>query len=90
MTESLKWQIITSNTYSYYMRIVRWALLKIKDVDSLLLKFMIIINTQYLVILNANWRMVKIKNKKQRVAFIQVYDNHLRWKKCIVFIIYQQ
>ena len=46
------------------MQVVRWSLLKIKGVESLLLKFRIIICKQYLDILNTGCKMVIIKNKE--------------------------
>ena len=65
-----------ANTLRKYLAIlqtvVRYYLFKIKDVESLLLKFRIIIRKQYLAILQTGCKMVIIKNKGYRVTFIKV------------------
>ena len=62
---------LTSNTYPYYIQVVRWSLIKIKDVESPLLKFRINFCYQYLPILYTGCKMVIIKNKGCRMIFIQ-------------------
>ena len=48
------------------------VIIKNKDIESLLLKFRIIIRKQYLAILQTGCKMVIIKNKGCRVSFIKV------------------
>ena len=92
-------KIFVNSIYPYYMRVVRWWLLEINDmelflsnfriiigkrvgiwslfflewkVESLLLKFRLVIRKHYLPILFSGCKIAIIKNIERRVTFIKI------------------